>query len=69
MFDERTFETSELTQRTLSDSAIARIRGSLAGAGADDCAECGNAIPAARRAAMPSATRCVGCQGKHERRP
>lgn len=65
-FDERAIETAEMTARAMSDGAIARIRGSLAGEGAADCADCGEPIPAKRRAALPSARRCVGCQAVHE---
>ena len=32
-----------------------------------DCIDCGERIDKARRVAVPSAVRCVGCQGKHER--
>ena len=32
------------------------------------CDTCGHAIAAARLAALPWATRCVGCQAGHERR-
>lgn len=31
------------------------------------CADCDSEIPYARLAANPVATRCVGCQAKHER--
>ena len=33
----------------------------------DDCEDCGKQIPWARRKVAPLATRCVGCQEKHER--
>lgn len=32
----------------------------------DDCIDCGRPIGEARRAALPEAIRCVGCQGKIE---
>ncbi len=67
-FDERAIETSELTQRTLSESAIARIRDGLAAEGEEVCVECDEPIPAARRAALPSAERCIGCQTAFEHR-
>lgn len=66
-FDERAIETSELTQQKLSDGAIARIRDELAAEGEEDCVDCDDPIPAARRAALPSAERCIGCQTKFER--
>lgn len=31
------------------------------------CQDCGRAIPAARRAALPGALRCIGCQDDFER--
>jgi phage/conjugal plasmid C-4 type zinc finger TraR family protein len=34
---------------------------------AADCIDCGEEIPADRREAVPDATRCIGCQEKHER--
>lgn len=66
-FDERSIETSELTQRKLSEGAIARIRDDLAAEGEEVCVECDEPIPAARRKAMPSAERCIGCQTAHEK--
>ena len=41
---------------------IHEIRSRLAGPGRARCAGCGEAIPSARRALLPSATRCVTCQ-------
>lgn len=35
--------------------------------GASQCIDCGEQIPAGRRAALPSATRCVNCQAWAER--
>lgn len=32
-----------------------------------ECADCGDDIPRARLAALPSAERCVGCQEARER--
>ncbi|NYZ17051.1 hypothetical protein HL658_31295 [Azospirillum sp. RWY-5-1] len=32
------------------------------------CADCGDAIPPARRAAWPGARRCLSCQQQHEAR-
>lgn len=36
------------------------------GPGETHCQECGNEIPAARRAAMPGARLCVDCQAGHD---
>lgn len=49
------------------DEGVRRARAGLEGAGAADCAACGDEIDPARRAALPSATRCVACQSRVER--
>jgi len=41
---------------------IARARRELAGEGALVCEDCDGEIPARRRQAQPSATRCAPCQ-------
>lgn len=47
---------------TVAD-AVARARTMMpAGEGADDCGDCGEAIPAKRRAALPGTRTCVACQ-------
>lgn len=51
-----------------TEAAIARAALLPQGQGRDDCEECGNEIPAMRRAAAPAATRCVYCQTAHEKR-
>lgn len=65
---ERAIETSEAVAAQQQDAAIAQIRAGLATEGADECVECGEPIGDARRAALPSAIRCVGCQARVERR-
>lgn len=67
LFDERNIETSVATQQRLAEGAIARIREELAAEGEDDCIDCGEPIPEPRRAALPSAERCVDCQELFER--
>lgn len=47
--------------------AIAACRRALRPAAAEDCHDCGEPIAPERRAAMPSATRCVTCQGRWEK--
>ncbi len=47
---------------------IAAARAQIEGEGTDDCEDCGAPIGAARRAALPSASRCVDCQERRERR-
>jgi phage/conjugal plasmid C-4 type zinc finger TraR family protein len=51
----------------LAAALASRDRGQI-GPGSDDCAECGEPIPAERRAAMPAATCCTFCQEERERR-
>lgn len=51
-----------------SDAAVAAIRARIDAPGSMDCASCGEAIPLARRQALPSARRCVSCQGAADRR-
>lgn len=47
--------------------AISRARGMMpAGEGTDDCDDCGELIPAARRAALPGTRTCVMCQSKRD---
>ncbi|WP_035692796.1 TraR/DksA C4-type zinc finger protein [Azospirillum halopraeferens] len=45
---------------------VAAVRARLAAAGASACTDCGDPIDPARRAALPSATRCFGCQSDRE---
>ena len=60
-------DEAQALQQRLTDAAIDAARAGLAGDGSDACIGCGAPIPAARRAALPSAERCVGCQGLLER--
>lgn len=62
MSDERWIEAGIETAERMRDAAIARIRSGLAEPGEDICVACDGEIPAARRAALPSADRCVECQ-------
>ncbi|AQT28740.1 putative DksA/TraR family C4-type zinc finger protein [Erwinia phage vB_EamM_Yoloswag] len=41
-------------------------RSQLIGVGTTHCVECGQAIPLARRKAMPSAKYCIDCQSGHD---
>jgi phage/conjugal plasmid C-4 type zinc finger TraR family protein len=52
--------------RDAISSARARMP---AGDGLDDCEECGEPIPHARRRALPGARTCVGCQSLRDKRP
>ena len=68
MSDERWIEAGIETGERLRDAAIARIRNGLAEQGEDLCVACDTEIPAPRRAALPSADRCVDCQADLEKR-
>jgi len=52
------------SQRRLVTDALVRIDRGVYGV----CADCGSAIPEGRLDARPEAARCVGCQGKRDRR-
>jgi phage/conjugal plasmid C-4 type zinc finger TraR family protein len=45
---------------------VRAVSAALLGPGSEDCAECGDKIPEARRRAFPAATRCIGCQEQSE---
>jgi phage/conjugal plasmid C-4 type zinc finger TraR family protein len=47
-------------------TGIDAARAKLAGAGREDCRDCGEPIGAHRRAAMPNAVRCTFCQSQLE---
>lgn len=64
---ERHIEAADAMVRMEQDQAIARIRAELSAEGEEDCIDCGKAIAAARRAAMPSAERCITCQTAFEK--
>ena len=68
MYDggERAIETSEAVAAQQKARVISAISAELAAPGSEDCEDCGETIPGARRAALPSARRCVYCQSKHE---
>lgn len=42
------------------------IHDSLRPVTVSDCIDCGDPIDEERREAMPSATRCIDCQARHE---
>lgn len=64
---ERAIETSSAFADAERDRQIQRAQAKLALEGEEYCAECGEEIPAGRRAALPSATRCLPCQTAFER--
>ncbi len=58
---------ADVIERTRA-AGIARTAEALAEPGSAECAGCGDEIEPARRAALPSARRCISCQGRVERR-
>lgn len=66
--DDAIVAAAEASFARQTDTTIARIRAVLDEPGDATCHGCGEEIEAARRAAMPSATRCIRCQQLHERR-
>jgi phage/conjugal plasmid C-4 type zinc finger TraR family protein len=63
---ERAIEIAEAATSAMTARAIHAAKAGLAGEGCAECEDCGDDIPAARRAALPSARRCVGCQTAFE---
>lgn len=62
-------EMGQLHALHLNENAIAAIRARMpTGASLEDCAECGELIPLARRLAAQGCTRCITCQSVSERR-
>lgn len=50
------------------EDAVARARSELPkGESLTHCEECGEAIPVARRKAVPGVRRCIGCQSEADR--
>lgn len=64
---ERMVQAAEANVRRECDAGIARIRAELQAEGEDLCVVCDEPIEAARKAALPSAERCISCQIDHER--
>jgi phage/conjugal plasmid C-4 type zinc finger TraR family protein len=54
---------------TIMDAVLSARARLPAGQGETHCLECGEAIPAARRLALPGARTCVACQSSRDRRP
>ena len=58
-------QADALAERDRAES-IAVAQREIAGPGQDECEDCGDRIPTARRAAAPGAIRCQPCQCAHE---
>ena len=57
----------EQIDATIED-AVSHARGQLpCGKSLESCAECGNAIPEARRVAIPGVRLCIACQKEHDK--
>ncbi len=63
---ERAIEAAEAAVSLETACTISGICAGLATQGSEECECCGDDIPAARRKALPSARRCVGCQSQIE---
>lgn len=64
---ERAFELAAEIVDKERDSIVAGIQAELSEPGRAFCIGCGDLIEAARQRALPSARRCITCQGQHER--
>ena len=60
-------DASEITMK-YTNGAIAKASAALMGEGSEECEDCGEDIPKARKDAYPSCTRCVSCQDVFERK-
>lgn len=60
------FDQAQRLEEQDRERALRSLSRRPARTGTDDCIECGNPIDVARKVALPSATRCVDCQGLHE---
>jgi len=58
----------EQIEDTVADGVRAARARLPAGEGTAECVECGEAIPEARRRALPGARTCVKCQAGRDRR-
>lgn len=69
--NEEEAEMAQLHSIHLHMNAVAEVRKKLAKRAEtpslEECAECGDAIPEARRLAVPGVTMCVHCQERSER--
>ena len=54
---------------TVADAVMAARSRLAGGESAEDCDDCGEAIPERRRAALPGVRTCIGCQSARDARP
>lgn len=62
------FEQADMRAEQEREAGIAAASLSLRSVGTIQCEDCPNNIPRERRLALPSATRCIRCQTKHEQK-
>ncbi|MDQ0454702.1 TraR/DksA C4-type zinc finger protein [Rhizobium paknamense] len=67
MFSNAHFELAEERVEQEREAQVAAARADLRRDGADECVDCGQQIPLARRRAYPAASRCINCQTEIER--
>ena len=53
---------------TVKDAVAAARARMASGAAAEECDDCGEDIPEARRAAVPGVRTCIGCQSRRDAR-
>lgn len=64
------FDQAQQREECDRQHALGRVlanRQRMNGRGREDCEDCGDEIPKARREKVPGATRCVSCQSAFER--
>lgn len=66
--DEKYLEQASRLEQTMRDHSLQRAHDQVSGTGQADCVGCDAPISPERRAALPSATRCIPCQQNFERR-
>lgn len=55
-------------QQQFFERNLGKIRRELETEGSEECIDCGEEIPEARREKMPNAIRCVSCQDIYDRK-
>lgn len=65
-FSNAAYDLADQRAEQEREAAVLAARLALGGDGSSHCIECGDPIESARRAAYPSARRCVACQSAHE---
>jgi phage/conjugal plasmid C-4 type zinc finger TraR family protein len=63
------FDRAQELEQRQRDEALARVQTRLvSGPSSEECSDCGDEIPEARRQAIPGVSRCVICQNKFEKK-